>query len=91
MDTHPTLIFKNNFLDINDIGSLDNAVTLDSNMIDEDNVDITCSLFGECTDNVYITENKLIDFFLFKDVTAYNFLHVNYRSLNKNFLDFTTF
>ena len=74
-DKHPTLIFKNKCLAINDTGSLDNSVTvsLDSNMIDEDNVDITCSLFGECNGNINITENKLHDFFLFKDATAFLF------------------
>ena len=54
---------------------MDNSVTvsLDSNLIDEDDVDITCSLFGKCNGNVYITENKLDDFFFFKDATAFLF------------------
>ena len=56
----------------------------DLEMIDSDNDD----LFNfDCPDgsSKYITEDKMNDFFNFNYVSAFNLMHVNCRSLKKNF------
>lgn len=45
------------------------------------------SLFHPNTGSLYIDESQLNDFFDFQCTTAFNMIHINCRSLNKNYCD----
>ena len=57
---------------------------------DSDNESLDDSLDANIPENAsrYITEDKLNDFFQFHCSSAFNFLHVNCRSLKQNFGSF---